>query len=115
MRLVIQMTRCPLPNEATAGPAFAERAAEQRPCGGYHRVGAGGMFRYRRHRHVGTGSCGAEALGVTREEFLLFLILMACFTLMTVGFGIMGGIGVRAVPLFQPAAPVSSGGSGLGL
>ena len=58
---------------------------------------------------------GPEALGVTREEFLVFLILMACFTLMTVGFGIMGGIGVRAVPLFQPAAPVSSGGSGLGL
>lgn len=44
---------------------------------------------------------GPEALGVTREEFLVFPILMACFTPMTVGFGIMGGIGVRRYRYFN--------------
>lgn len=38
---------------------------------------------------------GPDALGVTQDEFLVFPILMACFTPLTVGFGIMGGIGVR--------------------
>lgn len=40
-------------------------------------------------------AAGPEALGVTREEFLVFPILMACFTPLTVGFGIMGGVGVK--------------------
>lgn len=44
---------------------------------------------------------GPEALGVTREEFLVFPILMACFTPMTVGFGIMGGLGVRRYRYFN--------------
>lgn len=38
---------------------------------------------------------GPDALGVTQDEFLVFPILMACFTPLTVGFGIMGGIGVK--------------------
>lgn len=38
---------------------------------------------------------GPQGLGVTEEEFLVFPILMACFTPLTVGFGIMGGMGVR--------------------
>lgn len=38
---------------------------------------------------------GPQALGVTQEEFLVFPILMACFAPLTVGFGIMGGVGVR--------------------
>ena len=38
---------------------------------------------------------GPQGLGVTQEEFLVFPILMACFTPLTVGFGIMGGMGVR--------------------
>lgn len=44
---------------------------------------------------------GPEALGVTREEFLVFPILMACFTPMTAGFGIMGGLGVRRYRYFN--------------
>ena len=40
-------------------------------------------------------AAGPQGLGVTQEEFLVFSILMACFTLLTVGFGIMGGVGVR--------------------
>lgn len=43
---------------------------------------------------------GPQGLGVTQEEFLVFPILMACFTPMTVGFGIMGGIGVRQYRYF---------------
>ncbi len=43
---------------------------------------------------------GPQALGVTQEEFLVFPILMACFTPITVGFGIMGGIGVRQYRYF---------------
>lgn len=38
---------------------------------------------------------GPQALGITQNEFMVFPILMACFTPLTVGFGIMGGIGVR--------------------
>lgn len=38
---------------------------------------------------------GPQALHITRDEFMVFPILMACFTPLTVGFGIMGGIGVR--------------------
>lgn len=38
---------------------------------------------------------GPQGLGVTQEEFLVFPILMACFTPLTVGFGIMGGVGVK--------------------
>lgn len=38
---------------------------------------------------------GPQALGVTEQEFLVFPILMACFTPLTVGFGIMGGFGVK--------------------
>lgn len=38
---------------------------------------------------------GPQALNVTQEEFMVFLILMACFTLLTVGFGIMGGVGIK--------------------
>lgn len=40
-------------------------------------------------------AAGPGALGVTQEEFLVFPILMACFTPIAVGFGIMGGIGVK--------------------
>ena len=38
---------------------------------------------------------GPQTLGVTEQEFLVFPILMACFTPLTVGFGIMGGFGVK--------------------
>lgn len=38
---------------------------------------------------------GAQALGVTQSEFMVLCILMACFTTFTVGFGLMGGFGVR--------------------
>lgn len=38
---------------------------------------------------------GPQGLHVTQDEFLVFPILMACFTPLTVGFGIMGGMGVR--------------------
>lgn len=44
---------------------------------------------------------GPDALGVTGEEFLVFPILMACFTPLTVGFGIMGGLGVRKYRYFN--------------
>lgn len=40
-------------------------------------------------------AAGPQALGVTEQEFLVFPILMACFTPLTVGFGIMGGFGVK--------------------
>ena len=40
-------------------------------------------------------AAGPEALGITREQFLVFPILMGCFTPLAVGFGIMGGVGVR--------------------
>lgn len=40
-------------------------------------------------------AAGPQALGVSQSEFMVFPILMACFTPLTVGFGIMGGIGVR--------------------
>lgn len=38
---------------------------------------------------------GPQALNVTQEEFMVFPILMACFTPLTVGFGIMGGVGIK--------------------
>lgn len=38
---------------------------------------------------------GPQALGLTQQEFLVFPILMACFTPLAVGFGIMGGFGVK--------------------
>lgn len=44
---------------------------------------------------------GPDALGVTRQEFLVFPILMACFTPLTVGFAIMGGIGVKKYRYFS--------------
>lgn len=44
---------------------------------------------------------GPEVLGVTGEEFLVFPILMACFTPITVGFGIMGGLGIRKYRYFN--------------
>lgn len=40
-------------------------------------------------------AAGPQALGVSRSEFIVFPVLMACFTPLTVGFGIMGGIGVK--------------------
>ena len=40
-------------------------------------------------------AAGPQALNVTLEEFMVFPILMACFTPLTVGFGIMGGVGVK--------------------
>lgn len=44
---------------------------------------------------------GPEALGVTRQEFLVFPILMACFTPLTVGFAIMGVLGVKKYRYFS--------------
>lgn len=43
---------------------------------------------------------GPESLGITQEEFMVFPILMACFTPFSVGFGIMGGVGVRQYRYF---------------
>lgn len=40
-------------------------------------------------------AAGPQALNVTQEEFMVFPILMACFTPLTVGFGIMGGMGIK--------------------
>ena len=40
-------------------------------------------------------AAGPQALGIPQEEFIVFPILMACFTPITVGFGIMTGAGVK--------------------
>lgn len=44
---------------------------------------------------------GPDTLGVTRQEFLVFPILMACFTPLTAGFAIMGGIGIKKYRYFS--------------
>jgi len=43
---------------------------------------------------------GPGGLGISQEDFLVFPILMACFTPIAVGFGIMGGMGVRQYRYF---------------
>lgn len=44
---------------------------------------------------------GPDALGLTRAEFNVFPILMAVFTPLTVGFGIMTGTGVKQYRFFS--------------
>lgn len=40
-------------------------------------------------------AAGPQVLGITQSEFYVFPILMACFTPLTVGFGIMSGKGIQ--------------------
>ena len=43
---------------------------------------------------------GPEALNLAYDNFVVFPILMAVFTPMTVGFGIMTGVGVKKYRFF---------------